>query len=82
MYSLADAVSLKQDWGHSSNVLGVELAQRAGARRLALFHHEPANDDAAIARVLADARRYEELSRDGCAALEVVSAYDGLEIAL
>ena len=52
MYSLADAVSVKADWGHSSNVVGVELCQMAGAKQLALFHHEPANDDAAIQRIL------------------------------
>ena len=29
MYSLADAISVKADWGHSSNVVGVELCQLA-----------------------------------------------------
>src|SRR5215472_12763750 len=29
MYSLADAVSIKEDWGHSSNVVGVERCQLA-----------------------------------------------------
>src|SRR3954471_19457202 len=52
MYSLAEAISVKADWGHSSNVIGVELCQLAGAKRLALYHHEPANDDQAIARIL------------------------------
>lgn len=41
MYSLADAVSLKEDWGHSTNIVGVQLCQRAIVKRLALFHHEP-----------------------------------------
>ncbi len=27
MYSLADAISVKEDWGHSSNIVGVELCQ-------------------------------------------------------
>ena len=81
MYSLAEAVSVKADWGHSSNVVGVELCQMARAKKLALFHHEPANDDSAIARILRDARRLEELTR-GAHALEVVAAYDGLEIDL
>lgn len=81
MYSLAEAVSLKEDWGHSSNILGVELAQRAGAKRLALFHHEPNNDDAVLAGLLDETRRFEELSREGVA-LQVISAYDGLEVRL
>ena len=81
MYSLADAISIKADWGHSSNVVGVELCQLAGAAHLCLFHHEPASDDRAIAKVLADAQRLEEITRTG-APLRVSAAYDGLEIAL
>jgi phosphoribosyl 1,2-cyclic phosphodiesterase len=81
MYSLADAISVKADWGHSSNVIGVELCQLAGAKRLALYHHEPANDDQAIARILDETRRLEELTRDG-EPLEILAAYDGLELEL
>ena len=81
MYSLADAISVKADWGHSSNVVGVELCQLAGARRLCLFHHEPVFDDAAIEAMLAETRRLEEITRSG-APLQVTAAYDGLEIAL
>ncbi|MDX1375938.1 MAG: MBL fold metallo-hydrolase [Burkholderiales bacterium] len=81
MYSLAEAVSVKEDWGHSSNMVGVELCQQAGVRHLVLFHHEPAYDDGAIERVLIETRRFEELTREG-APLKVSSAYDGLEIVL
>jgi phosphoribosyl 1,2-cyclic phosphodiesterase len=81
MYSLADAISVKADWGHSSNIVGVELCQMAGARELCLFHHEPVHGDAAIERVLAEARRFEEISRKG-RPLKVTAAYDGMEIAL
>ena len=81
MYSLADAVSIKADWGHSSNIVGVELCQLAGAKRLCLFHHEPVFDDAAIDAVLAETRRLEEITR-GARPLQVSAAYDGLEIGL
>jgi len=81
MYSLADAISVKADWGHSSNIVGVELCQLAGVKRFCMFHHEPAFDDADIARVLADTRRFEEITRSG-APLEVLAAYDGLVIEL
>ncbi|MBL8380516.1 MAG: MBL fold metallo-hydrolase [Burkholderiales bacterium] len=81
MYSLADAISVKADWGHSSNVVGVELCQLAGVKHLCMYHHEPAFDDAAIARVLADTRRFEEITRNG-AQLIVSAAYDGMEIEL
>ena len=79
MYSLAEAVSVKEDWGHSSNIIAVELAQLARVKRLVLFHHEPAYDDARIERVLSETIRYEEISRDGHK-VEVLSAYDGLEL--
>ena len=81
MYSLAEAISVKADWGHSSNIVGVELCQLAGARHLCLYHHEPALDDAALARMLEETRRYEEITRTG-EPLRISSAYDGLELTL
>jgi len=82
MYSLADAVSVKEDWGHSNNVTGVELCQLAGARRLVLFHHEPIFDDARIAQIEAESQRLERITREGHAPLQVIAAYDGLELHL
>lgn len=84
MYSLADAISVKADWGHSSNIMGVELCQAAHAKRLVMFHHEPSFDDARIAQVLRETRRFEEITRDGVDGhvLEVLTAWDGLEIEL
>jgi ribonuclease BN (tRNA processing enzyme) len=79
MYSLLDAVSVKEDWGHSSNMVGVELAQMAGVRHLCMFHHEPAYDDERIESVLNDTRRFEQLTR-GQQALKVSAAYDGMEL--
>ena len=81
MYSLADSISVKADWGHSSNVVGVELCQLARARHLCLFHHEPVFDDAAIEAVLAETRRLEEITRTNTP-LRICAAYDGLEIGL
>lgn len=81
MYSLADSVSMKEDWGHSSNVVAIDLCQDARAKRLALFHHEPTYDDHAIERMHDESIRYEELTREG-PPLEVICAYDGLEVAL
>ena len=80
-YSLAEATSAKEDWGHSSNIVGVELCQLAGVRHLVLFHHDPAVDDATLARVVDETRRYEALSRPG-EVLQISAAYDGMEIEL
>jgi phosphoribosyl 1,2-cyclic phosphodiesterase len=81
MYSLAEAMSVKEDWGHSSNVIGVELCQLARARRLCLFHHEPVFGDEQLATILEETRRYERITREDHA-VEVISAYDGLDLVL
>ncbi len=80
MYSLGDTVSLKQDWGHSSNVVAVDLCLGAGAKTLALFHHEPTYSDEDIQRMHAETVRYEELVREDRRPLEVICSYDGLEV--
>ncbi len=82
MYSLAEAVSVKADWGHSSNVVGVELCQAAAVKRLALFHHEPTHDDKQLSRLAAETRRLEQITRGSRQPLEIISAYDGLSVAL
>jgi len=81
MYSLADAISVKEDWGHSSNVVGVELCQMARAKHLCLFHHEPIFDDARLTAILQETRRFEEITRSDHR-VEISAAYDGLEIAV
>lgn len=42
-------------WGHSTWQEGVRLCQAAGARRLAIFHHDPARDDDTLDRIGASA---------------------------
>ena len=72
---------MKADWGHSSNVVGVELCQLAKAKHLVLFHHEPVNDDDSIVTIWRETLRFEEITRAG-EPLRVSAAYDGLEIGL
>lgn len=47
----------KKGWGHSSWEQAIEVAQRAGVKRLALFHHDPEHDDAFIAAMEDECRR-------------------------
>jgi phosphoribosyl 1,2-cyclic phosphodiesterase len=77
MYSLADSISMKEDWGHSSNIVAIDLCHQARARTLALFHHEPSYSDADIRRMHLESIRYEELTR-AHDPLAVICAYDGL----
>ena len=81
MYTMADMISVKEDWGHSSNIIGVDLCHRAGVKHYCMFHHEPVFGDKALSEILAETIRYEEIIRDGDA-LKVSSAYDGLEIVI
>jgi len=59
-------------WGHSSVPDAVAYTRAVGARRLLLFHHEPARDDAALEQLEARARSLAggnglraELAREG-----------------
>lgn len=79
MYSLADSVSMKEDWGHSSNIVVIDLCHAAAAKKLVLFHHEPTYTDDDLQRMHQESIRYEELTREE-APLEILCAYDGLEL--
>jgi len=78
-YILVHNMDLKKDWGHSSNIIGVELAVKAGVKRLCLFHNEHAYHDEILEQLLKDTRRYLKI-RDASSSLKIELAYDGLEI--
>jgi anti-anti-sigma factor len=78
-YSLVDAFHSKEDWGHSSNLLGVELAVKAGVKRLCLFHTEHTFDDKRLEQILKDTRRYLQIHASG-SPLQIELAYEGLKI--
>jgi len=82
-FSLADSIK-KRAWGHSSAVVGVELAARAGAKRLAMFHHDPSAGDARLEHLLRVSREYAARPPAPCepGAVEVLLAREGMEIAL
>ena len=81
MYSIADMVSVRQDWGHSSNIVGVDMCHRAGIGHYCMFHHEPIYDDYDLQIILDETVRYEKIMNRG-ASLRISMAYDGLEIEL
>lgn len=60
-YNLHDATFNKVNWGHSSNIMGVELAARAGVDHLVLFHHEPSNNDENLSDFLNSTRSYSDI---------------------
>jgi ribonuclease BN (tRNA processing enzyme) len=78
MYTPAE-LEAHRGWGHSSYEEAVELAAEVGARRLALFHHEPEHDDRALDALLAAARQTAERRK---APVEVVAAQEGMQLSL
>ena len=74
----ADDLAVKGDWGHCTVEYAVHVAATAGARRLALFHHDPARSDEGVDGLLAAARRLGEER----GLTEVVAASEGLTISL
>jgi ribonuclease BN (tRNA processing enzyme) len=55
---LASDMPAKHGWGHSVVDDVLELGRRAEARTLALHHHDPWRDDAALDRIAAHAREW------------------------
>jgi DNA-binding response OmpR family regulator/ribonuclease BN (tRNA processing enzyme) len=53
---LAKEYPAKVNWGHSTIEYVCEIARAAGVRRLALFHHDPLRDDAAVDGIVELAR--------------------------
>ncbi|MGH7320537.1 MAG: response regulator [Candidatus Rokuibacteriota bacterium] len=75
-YTLAEYPG-KRTWGHTPAELAVDLARAAGARRLALFHHDPLRDDEALDKLVTTCR-----SRAAGSQLEVLAAAEGQSIEL
>jgi CheY-like chemotaxis protein len=74
-----DEFPAKAGWGHAPMERVVDYAMLAGAKQLALFHHDPTRHDAAVDRLC-------ELARDrvvaGKSALQVCAAAEGQSIEL
>ncbi len=73
-----DEFAQKSHWGHCTVDYAVLVAKEAGARQLAMFHHDPAHDDTTIDRLLTEARATSER----ISGPEVVAAAEGMTIDL
>ena len=69
----------KIGWGHTPVEWAVDYALAAGAKRLALFHHDPVRDDAAIDRLVESCRRRVASAGGG---LDVFAAAEGQAVEL
>jgi phosphoribosyl 1,2-cyclic phosphodiesterase len=66
-------------FGHSRPADALQICQEAGARKLALFHHAPERADSEVDAILDETKA--AARRDGIA-LDIVAAYEGLDINL
>ena len=79
MYTLADALE-KEDWGHSSSLIGAEIAMASKVKKLVLYHHEPTHDDRALQDILKKTINFIKKSeRHKC---DVILAHEGLVLEL
>jgi phosphoribosyl 1,2-cyclic phosphodiesterase len=77
-FSLEDAME-KEGWGHSSSMVGVDIAIKADIKRLILFHHEPSYNDEKLQEIYDKTIRYYEMIK-GNRNLEIIMAREGLEM--
>ncbi len=68
----------KAHWGHCTVEFAVAVAAQSGARRLALFHHDPEHDDSVVDAL---ARRADERARQ-LGVAEVLAASEGTTLSL
>ncbi len=68
----------KAHWGHCTTEFAVQVAAQSGARRLALFHHDPEHDDSVVDSL---ARLANQRARQ-LGVAEVVAASEGTTLSL
>lgn len=80
-YGLRESWESKLDWGHSSAMIGVDMARKARVKRLLLFHHEPTYADNQLQEIQSTAIDY-QAQDSSLSTCEVMVAYEGLELDL
>jgi anti-anti-sigma factor len=79
-YTLKEAWQ-KIDWGHSSAMIGADMARAAGVKRLLLFHHDPTYSDTQLEEIRSRVLAY-QTQDDTYPTCEVMVAYEGLTLDL
>ena len=96
-YTHSQSIGIREDWGHSSNIMGVELAARGEVKTLAIFHHDPGANDLELEEFQAHTKKFLESSRTAIKETqpgipgapsarkfpkEIIHSYDGLTLSL
>jgi len=77
-YSFSEEIE-KINWGHSSAIIGTDLAVEAKVKKLVLFHHAPENDDEEVNRLLNTALNYKNRNYPD-SELNIILAREGSDI--
>jgi len=75
-YTHSEHISSKLGWGHSSFEHAVNVAHKAGIRKLLLFHHDPDRSDEELSQI----ERKIQKSIAGKTNLEVMMAREGMTV--
>lgn len=74
-----ESIKGKENWGHSSPEMAVDLAARANVKKIILGHHAPEDMDEHVDKKIASAQAYiQSLGKGG--SMEVVALSEGEEI--
>jgi phosphoribosyl 1,2-cyclic phosphodiesterase len=69
----------KPTWGHSTISSAIDVAAKAGVKRLVLYHHDPDRSDDALDKIGRDAT---EQGRERASGVEIVVAREGMELTI
>lgn len=72
-----DEYEKKITWGHSPIDYTVDIAIKAGVKKLVLFHHDPLHDDDMIDQMLKHAQEY---AKKAGSQIDILAASEGLTI--
>ncbi len=67
----------KEDWGHSSSLVGVEMAQQAKVKTLVLFHYDPTYSDQELEKILEDTLKFQQNQYPNHPPVKVIIAQEG-----
>ena len=70
-----ELLAQRAEWGHCTPAYALRVAELAGAKSLALFHHDPLHDDAMVDGLL-------EATSAAATSTQVIAACEGLKISL
>jgi phosphoribosyl 1,2-cyclic phosphodiesterase len=77
-YTFIEGVE-KEDWGHSSTFIGVDIALEAKVKKIAFYHHEPTYSDFKLVHVFEQTKKYLKAIGPG-SNLKMILAQEGLAL--